>query len=717
MPVLTPIIDVIAQTGVVIAQVLVQAVRDSLPALVQLAVAVASLLPAMIPMVPLFGEWLAAVMPLLPTLIQLTAVVVTALVPVIRLFLTVLFRVYSTIIGLIIPVFRFVVQIIQWAAAIVTPIWNLIGAGIRGIGTVATWLWNIIKIAFGGIATAAKILYQIVAVVLLAPIIIAFKLIQAAAMFLWRNVIAPAFRGIASIIRAVYNATIKPVLNALVAVIRTVVAPVFRWIYNTVIKPVMDKVGAAIKWVWERVIRPVFNALKTAVGGLGSAFKTGVDAIRTAWDKLKDAAKKPVAFVVNTVFNKGIIGVWNAVAKLVPGVGELKPIRGFATGGIYPGYTPGRDVGYIGVSGGEAIMRPEWTRAVGPDFVHSANAAARSGGVGGVSRFMSGAFGGNFFLGGVVDGFKKAAKGFFAGGLKKAAQKVFGPLLDLTDRTLGRSGFGQLAAAIPRALIGKIMSFFGPLESKIGGDGRKVVTVAEKYLGLSGNPNKFTQRMGMNGAPWCGIFVDGVFNEAGASKALRAVSGTAAVRNYRSLPRVSRNAARPGDLPLYRGDDGHINIFTGKGSITIGGNESNSVRRQSGYINSASSIRRPAFASGGIVDLGHILDQDRRENRRGTTPPGTQLLRGMSGMKLFDSGGFLPTGPSLVYNGTGRPEPVFTEAQWDVLARSTAGGDGGDHFHLHMDEMTRAAYEQQMRSGFQAMQVQAARKDRTGRRR
>lgn len=45
----------------------------------------------------------------------------------------------------------------------------------------------------------------------------------------------------------------------------------------------------------------------------------------------------------------------------------------FATGGVLPGYTPGRDVhdfysstgGHLGLSGGEAIMRPEFTKAVG----------------------------------------------------------------------------------------------------------------------------------------------------------------------------------------------------------------------------------------------------------------------------------------------------------------------------------------------------------------
>lgn len=75
--------------------------------------------------------------------------------------------------------------------------------------------------------------------------------------------------------------------------------------------------------------------------------------------------------------------------------------RGYATGGIYPGYTPGKDVGFIGVSGGEAIMRPEWTRAVGSGFVHRMNALARTSGVGGVRAEMARYLGG-FASGGVA---------------------------------------------------------------------------------------------------------------------------------------------------------------------------------------------------------------------------------------------------------------------------------------------------------------------------
>lgn len=42
----------------------------------------------------------------------------------------------------------------------------------------------------------------------------------------------------------------------------------------------------------------------------------------------------------------------------------------------------------------------------------------------------------------------------------------------------------------------------------------------------------------------------------------------------------------------------------------------------------------------------------------------------------YDSGGYMPPGLSLALNGTGRPEPVFTGRQWDMLSSAVAGGDG-----------------------------------------
>ncbi|MFF4557164.1 transglycosylase SLT domain-containing protein [Streptomyces sp. NPDC001422] len=73
-----------------------------------------------------------------------------------------------------------------------------------------------------------------------------------------------------------------------------------------------------------------------------------------------------------------------------------KPPKKSATGGILPGYTPGVDVhkfmsptgGELHLSGGEAVMRPEWTAVMGSGFVNEMNEAARKGGKRGVRKAM-----------------------------------------------------------------------------------------------------------------------------------------------------------------------------------------------------------------------------------------------------------------------------------------------------------------------------------------
>ena len=56
-----------------------------------------------------------------------------------------------------------------------------------------------------------------------------------------------------------------------------------------------------------------------------------VDNIGRIWDGLREKTRAPVAFVMDTVYNKGVRGVWNPIAKVV-GLGELPEAR-FATGG------------------------------------------------------------------------------------------------------------------------------------------------------------------------------------------------------------------------------------------------------------------------------------------------------------------------------------------------------------------------------------------------
>ena len=60
--------------------------------------------------------------------------------------------------------------------------------------------------------------------------------------------------------------------------------------------------------------------------------------------------------------------------------GTQQDVHGRAQGGVLPGWSPGRDDRMVPLSGGEAIMRPEWARAVGKSTIDQMNHDARHGG-------------------------------------------------------------------------------------------------------------------------------------------------------------------------------------------------------------------------------------------------------------------------------------------------------------------------------------------------
>lgn len=161
---------------------------------------------------------------------------------------------------------------------------------------------------------------------------------------------------------------------------------------------------------WHNLVAAVLNPMKTwFTTAFPNMIAQAVNSFGQIWGQIASLFASPVRYMINTVMNTGLIGSFNYLVGKLPGLTKItaRP-PGFAKGGIYPGYTPGRDIGYIGVSGGEAIMRPEFTRAVGSDFINSANSAAITGGVSGVQSFMDGK----------GDGYgKKYLGGFKSGGV------------------------------------------------------------------------------------------------------------------------------------------------------------------------------------------------------------------------------------------------------------------------------------------------------------
>ena len=207
---------------------------------------------------------------------------------------------------------------------------------------VAQWLYkNVLMPVFNGIARVVKAAIAVAQLAIAVAVAYWKTVLAPTAMWLWKNVIQPVFNGIAAVVRT-QIAIVRTILSGIVSFIRTVVATAFTWWWKNIVTPVFNGVRSVISTVWEKGIKPVFNALKGFITNtLPGAFKTGVGAITSAWQKVQEAARKPVEFVVTKVINP-LIGGFNKAATIF-GTDKIDPIAGFDTGGQIPGRPSHRD--------------------------------------------------------------------------------------------------------------------------------------------------------------------------------------------------------------------------------------------------------------------------------------------------------------------------------------------------------------------------------------
>ncbi|MGW2721450.1 hypothetical protein [Streptomyces sp. NPDC001492] len=586
---------------------------------------------------------------------------------------------------------------------VLKPVFGFIVLAVQTLGRWAMWLWtNAIKPAWDAISLAARILLTTIVVLAILPIIAVFKILGAIGMWLWRNAIKPAFDGIAALAVWLYRNVFKPQFDAVMAIFRAVarvamwlwrsaLAPSFHaigdlamWLYRNAIKPAWGGIVSAIKIAYQVGIKPIFDKFKGVVHDLHSAFDVAVRGIKTAWDKIKDVSRKPVQFVVDTVYNRGIVGVWNKVADAF-GAPKLKAFK-FAAGGVMPGYTPGRDVhrfvsptgGALELSGGEAIMRPEFTRAVGSGFVGTMNKLAASGGSQAVKAALAPVFGGNprthtdtslqYAGGGVVQSF---ADGGIFGWIGKGLNKVAGAGSDVWNAIKkGASWLGDTLEASARAGVKHVVN---PLLAKFPGMdtgfGKLIRHIPDKIIDALFGYSKDSDKKGAGG-------IGGPRIQA-ALKWAKTQAGLPYQWAGNGNPSWDCSGFMSAIESVIRGQRPHRRWATGA---------FHGRTAPPGWVYHGNSPFRVGITNAGVGHTAGTLGKTNVESRGGA---GVIVGAGARGYndKLFgswygfkpgsyDSGGFLQPGLNLAYNGTGRPEPVFTSAQASALFSMARGGDG-----------------------------------------
>jgi phage-related protein len=493
----------------------------------------------------------------------------TAIANVIRtatgIWLTVVKVVITAILTVVIVQFTLIKNVVAklWGgvySAVIKPVWDRIRAifttttaAIRAAWTV---FWNALR-------TGAAAIWNAVYNGVIRPVWVRIKSIFTTTMAAVRSAWASFWNTVRStanaVWTAVYNGVIRPVWTRIRSLfsttmaalrsawstfwnaLRTGAAAIFNAIYNGVIVATWNRIRSAfsaastavrntMSTMWSALrtgTTTAMNALKrgvdTVLDKIKDAFRTAKESIRRTWDGVKDVVSAPIQWVKNNVYNKPLVPVWNRVADLVNGPklrayarGGIAEAEAYANGGtpygVRPGYTPGRDTHLVGVGGGEAIMRPEWTRAVGPALVHLWNRVARTKGVAGVRKAIArmgapeesrprGFANGGVVRGGsvsdwlrdklgsaagAVKGLASKIKGWAIGGLKAAAEAVLKPVRGLISRNLSGSPLRSSVGTLANKAIDGVLSKIGISDDKAMADQAGAAPGGSNYKGPVG---------------------------------------------------------------------------------------------------------------------------------------------------------------------------------------------------------------------------------------
>lgn len=516
----------------------------------------------------------------------------------------------------------------DWVSSYIVP---ALGAAWNGIKAGADLLWSGIQAAWGGIKAAA------------ATVVSWFQsYVQPVLGAVWNGIKAGADL-LLSGIRSVWDG-IKLAASTVVSWFQTYVQPVLTATWNTITASARA-FGSAISSVWNGIkstissvvswmTSTVQSSMTSVANGVKSAFTTMKSGLETIWNGVKGVVAKPVNFVINTVYTQGIKKTADSMAEklgLSLRLPAVSGIAGYASGGVLPGYTPGRDIyhffspdggGALALSGGEAIMRPEWVRAVGgPEAVARMNAAARShatyipGGDTGV-RFAAYADGGIWgaakrgwdWVKGAADTVGK----LIADPVGAVAKMIKAPVNALLSNLPGSGIIHDSMKALPIRWVDGFADWLSGKTKTMGATG--IVNAARKAIGVP-------YVWGGSSIP-PGLDCSGLVYWAAHQMGSKIPRLTAA--GYQSGASAG-NANVPGNLLFWGSPAWHVAIASGGGRMV------------------------EAPKPGAFV----------RETGIWGSPT--------AGVYKFDNGGFLQPGVTTVVNKTGRPEPVFTSAQWDAL--------------------------------------------------
>jgi hypothetical protein len=287
---------------------------------------------------------------------------------------------------------------------------------------------------------------------------------------------------------------------------------------------------------------------------------------------------------------------------------------------VIPGYAPGVDTVPAMLSKGEGVLVPEAVRGLGADFVYAANAHFSGG------RTGNGSGGPNFSIGGVV------------GDIASIVTDPVGSIKSLFAGVVGAAGnipgaglLHQALVSIPGKIIDAVIAKAKAFVSSIGS------SFSAAFHGSADLAGWIAAALAITGTPdtWAGPLSVLIGRESGGNpNAINLTDSNAAAGH----PSQGLMQTIPGTFNAYHQAGTSFNINDPVANIAAG---INYIKARYGSIFSV-------------------------QQANPNLPP-----------KGYDSGGWLPPGLTLAYNGTGQHERVLTGSQYSNLTGSGGGSSNG----------------------------------------
>ncbi|MCT9078792.1 peptidoglycan DD-metalloendopeptidase family protein [Streptomyces fulvoviolaceus] len=442
MPIIEALLPIVGQVMTVLADLAVML----LPILQPIGELIAAILAAVAPLIAVIGENLKT---FFGAFIQILTPVIMALIPAVQMFgdlfaqLAPLFPpLYQALLPLIPPLTQLALSLLTLALQVITPFMPLITT-LAGLFT--TVLAGAVSFLVPIITTVIGWITALVDGITSAIKWIADKFTWLFDFLLGHSIIPDIVKGALSWFTGMFKGLIKIVTS-----IKDGIVDRFNKLKDAAVR-IWDVFWGKVRSIASGAWKLVRKGWDTFVDALTGSFDTAVKGLGKIWGGIQKIVKAPIKFWIEVVYNKGIVPVWNKTASKIPGIPDLPKMsmpKGFARGGILPGWSTWRDGDdqLVPMRRGEGVyvsevMADPYERA----RLHALNAAAVRGTNPAIARAQYG-----FAEGGILGAISDVGSGIASGVgsvLKKGADVVRGELADLAA-----SAFKPVKKGIAKAL-------------------------------------------------------------------------------------------------------------------------------------------------------------------------------------------------------------------------------------------------------------------------